>query len=50
MEFIALVDSVDEEGEETLSLSLSGPDNVLFGVSVLNITIIDLDGMLQQYT
>ena len=44
VDFIAVADSLGIEGQETLSLSLSGPGNVLFGISTLNITITDADG------
>ena len=44
VDFIAVADSLGIEGQETLSLSLSGPGNVLFGISTLDITITDADG------
>ena len=43
--FIALADSLGLEGEEMLSLSLSGPENVMIGNATLDITIQDADGM-----
>ena len=43
--FIALADSLGLEGQETLSLMLSGPENVQFGNATLSITINDADGM-----
>ena len=44
--FQALADGLGLEGDETLTLSLSGPENVLFGQNTLEITILDIDGML----
>ena len=41
VDFIAVADSLGIEGQETLSLSLSGPGN---GISTLDITITDADG------
>ena len=43
--FIALADSLGLEGQETLSLMLSGPENVQFENDTLTITINDADGM-----
>ena len=43
--FIALADSLGLEGQETLSLMLSGPENVQFESDTLTITINDVDGM-----
>ena len=43
--FIALADSLGLEGQETLSLMLSGPENVQFENDTLTITINDTDGM-----
>ena len=43
--FIALADSLGLEGDEMLSLSLSGPNNVMISNTTVNITILDADGM-----
>ena len=42
--FDALVDNVALEGTETLTLSLSGPDNVMFGIASVEVMIEDADG------
>ena len=41
--FIALADSLALEGEETLTLSLSGPESVMFSNTTITITIVDAD-------
>ena len=46
--FAALADNLGLEGEETLTLSLSGPSNVQFENSTLEIHIIDADSMQQM--
>ena len=51
VDFIAIADSLGLEGDETLSLNLTGPDNVIFGISTLDITITDADGTyIHAYT
>ena len=42
--FTALADSLALEGQELLTLSLSGPDNVIISNATFNIIIIDADG------
>ena len=42
--FDALVDNLALEGTETLTLSLSGPDNVMFGITSVEVMIEDADG------
>ena len=48
--FIALADNLALEGQEMLTLSLSGPDNVIVDTANVNITIDDGDGTYAQYT
>ena len=43
--FIAVADNLGLEGEEMLTLSLSGPDNVMIDIDTVSITILDADGM-----
>ena len=43
--FTALADNLGLEGDEMLSLSLSGPDNVMISIATVTITILDADGM-----
>ena len=43
--FIALADSLALEGEEMLTLSLSGPESVMISNATITITIVDADGM-----
>ena len=43
---IALDDDVALEGEETVILTLTGPDSVTIINSVLEVTIIDTDGIV----
>ena len=43
--FIALADSLALEGEEMLTLSLSGPESVMINNATITITIVDTDGM-----
>ena len=42
--FIAQADSLSLEAEEMLTLSLSGPENVMIGNATLIVTILDADG------
>ena len=43
--FIALADNLALEGQEMLTLSLSGPDNVIVDMPTVTIGIDDTDGM-----
>ena len=46
--FRALADDLALEGDETLILSLSAPENVLLGFDTVTITIQDADGMCMK--
>ena len=45
VEYKALADDLALEGDETLILSLSAPENVQLGIDTVTITIQDADGM-----